>query len=157
MGHYTSTATILKTMLESITNNGKVYIGFPLTKTWADYFAKFKYTMTVDPKDPKIFGWVISRDNIKDDYESAHQTFRGEGWKITGYYSLDDSGTQESETFFQEQVDTVLDKLLTDTTLSGNIQYRIGPTVDRIGPAFFGNVLCHVAEISFTTEWERTT
>lgn len=131
--------TEIKTILNGITGIGKVhdYERFAVDeRKFLDFFK--------DTSSGKIFGWEITRDNIKT--EKITQKFKfTHGFVIKGYYGLQDSSA--SEIFFQAVVDAILIKFI-GTNITGTEGF-IKPQSPVIQARMFGGVLCHYSEIKF--------
>ena len=144
MSNYSDMLAQIKTILESVTNIGKVYDYERFSNNWSDYRVLFKTTIgTTD----QIRAWTITRvstDQKRHLSDGVHrQTLT---FTIHGYMGLDDANS--SEKTFQELVESVMDAIDAKPHLGGMAAGSDPSQLKFFDHRLFGDLLCHHAEIT---------
>ena len=130
-------------MLQSVSGIGMVHD----RERWATDWSKFLAVFT-DPVSHKILGWTITREATPSTWYTSGQAEDSHLWVVRGYAGLSDA--DDSESAFQDLVETVRATLRHDPTLGGTAEGISGPPAVRLfQPRLFGGVLCHYVEITF--------
>lgn len=135
--------TVLKSATGVVDNN--VYKYDRLEREWTAYLSAFK-----DATNSVIHGYTITRVNWTEIREASRSNLRTTKWIIRGYYSLGSSG--ETEATFQGIIDNIATKFSEDPRLNSTVLSVESFNLDILEARMFGDVLCHYAEMSLTTE-----
>ena len=143
----------VKTTLEAVDNIGEVY-------DYMRHLTQWEKLKNVAVKDGRVNVWEITRLTMEEDLEAPQGQVGVEACfrdahliAIIGHVSLQD--TDESEKFFQDLIDAIVDAFRTNNTLGGLTLVPAQPQVPSIGHEMFASVLCHAVQISFLAV-ERT-
>lgn len=138
--------TQLKTVVEGVTNIGKVHDYERWAAEWSKVLDVFKVTIG---GEERIQGWTITREATPaTDFAMTTQESRRHVMVLRAYRVLND--TKESEKEFQDLIETVC------TALRGQRLGKLNGTVTKLFPAQvrivehrdLGGVLVHYAEIA---------
>lgn len=143
----TALKTKIKEKLEGVTGIGNVYD----YERYANKTSEFK---TLYVNSGKINGWHFRRTKRKDTQPYIGRREIVQEWTIRGFISLDDAG--ETEKTFDALIDNIIDAFFADDTLGGIIDTmivnnNIGIQLLNSQPVMFAGVLCHSAELQFST------
>lgn len=144
---YTTVIAQIETVLKSATGvvSATVYTYQVLVRDTAVYISKFK-----DTTNNVIHGYIITRVNFNEIREAGRSNLRTSKWVIRGYYSIGSAGA--TEITFQGIVDNIATKFAADPTLSGTVISVENFSLDNFDAGMWGDVLCHFAEMSLTTQ-----
>jgi len=110
------------------------------TNDWNVFLNFFK-----DPETGRIFGWEIRRMSRPAEKLGGGEEQLTHFYRIKGYMALQDA--DQTELLFNAAIDALCDIFRGNHTLD-NVCHDAGPmAVDLIEERFFGNVLCHYAEL----------
>jgi len=146
MSEATVRASIV-TLVEAVTDIGKVYNRQPSITTWDKFLTFFK---TRIGKVDYIRGWTVSCEAIareglilggaRDSIRQAHYTY-----KIRGYHTVNhDKNTENTMLLLALAVMDALDGGI----VSGNVYTAELAQLPTYQHRFFGDILCHYAEIT---------
>ena len=134
----------IEARLNTVANIGVVHDRVRFSAAWDDYLDHFKTTIGgVD----QIRGWQIVVPEIASTAQRMGAIEREYRIEIFGILGLAD-GSNTAATFIA-LVALVLDALdfRTDLSLSGVVDYSVGPATARFEERMFGSVLCHAVTI----------
>ena len=142
-------------ILNNVTNAGKVYDYERWAADWEKFISLFKATIS---GSDQIRGWEIGRQSMAEKNAGVGGGSAGNEkthtFVIHGYLGLNDAGATEKT--FNSLIEAVGDAFRTNLTLNGScwghgfIQVRI------VEARMFGSVICHYAELSLEV-WEELT
>ena len=139
--NYTAIVTALGTWLTDA--------GAPNVHPRQRHVAFWSKLMTLFKGDEDIVhGWTISRSAVAEEWETNKEVERHHTFKIRGIYGASDAN--DSETAFQEFIETVSDKWREDFDLDGTAEQRSPLQFPVIDYRLFGGILCHYAEGTVT-------
>lgn len=145
--------TEVKTVLEGITDIGKVYDYERFTTDWTTYLSKFK-----PAGKTYIRGWTIRRAKTPEGYDELADNFGRRKYRliIRGYASVDDANA--SSKTFDDLIETICDTFrpLTVNNLNGKAMGSGLVQVEIVEDRMFGSVLCHYCELSLEVEERKT-
>lgn len=131
--------TGIYTILNAVTDVGKVYDYERWAKDWGTFINLFKTTIS---GKAQIRGWEIKRKAAKEDATNAKTHIYG----INGYMGVDDSAA--SEKTFNAVIEAIATAFRADKTLNKAVLGHDFIQVELIEPRMFASVLCHCAELS---------
>ena len=101
--------------------------------------------------DGKLLGWHVRREKIQETRTAGRQYQTDITWKITGFRALNDADQSELE--FDELIDAIRQKFrgFEYIGLTIKTENATGIQLEMQQPVLFGGVLCHSAQLSFTT------
>jgi hypothetical protein len=122
---------------------------------YAKEISKLK-TLYVSPGE-RLFGWHIRRVTTREFLEDIARWRVVVGWRIRGFMAIDDADATEK--LFDTKIEAIRDAFRADESLGGILFSCTDPQSDETGvqvldhrPVLFGDVLCHFAELSLTTQ-----
>lgn len=135
----------LKTILDGVTDLGKVYDYRRLATEFNDYLALFKTTIDREPQIRGAFIWYSSFD--PDPYQFGIAELRAHNFRVSILLRFDDSA--ESEKTAVDLCESVADAIIGDATLIDQASYMGFPVVSLavFDERLFGDVLCHYGEL----------
>lgn len=149
----TTVRASIKTLVEGVTNVGKVYDLEAFADTWDGFLDRFKTTISsVD----MVRGWTISCEAIERQGQIASgvrntANVNQYAYRVRGYQSFDyDTSTEKTFLALALAVMDALDGGIVSGAVF-NAELAQLPTYE---PRVFGGVLCHYAEIQQTV-WEQ--
>lgn len=144
---YATVIAQIDTTLKSATGvvDANVFKYQKLTRDPAAYIAAFK-----DTTNSVIHGYIITRVNFNDIREASRSNLRTTKWVIRGYYSIGSAGATEET--FQGIIENIATAFSSDPTLSGTVLSVENFSLDNFDAGMWGDVLCHFAEMSLTTQ-----
>ena len=144
---YATVIAQIETVLKSATGvvSATVYTYQILIRDQATYINKFK-----DTTNNVIHGYIISRQSFTTIGEASKSNLRTTKWIIRGYYSLGSAGA--TEITFQGIIDNIETKFGANPRLNGAVLTTENFSLDNFDAAMWGDVLCHYAEMSLTTQ-----
>jgi len=145
--------TQIYTILNAVTNIGKVYDYERWTADWTTFINLFKTTIaTVD----QIRGWEISRRSVGERQaiikvgSGAHED--DHAYMIRGYMGVNDASATEKT--FNALIESIRTVFRDNKNLNGACERHGRIQASIIEFRLFGGVLCHYAELSLTV-YER--
>lgn len=144
---YATVIAQIDTTLKSATGvvDANVFKYQKLTRDPAAYIAAFK-----DATNSVIHGYIITRVNFNEIREAGRSNLRTTKWVIRGYYSIGRAGATEET--FQGIIENIATAFSADPTLSGTVISVENFSLDNFDAGMWGDVLCHFAEMSLTTQ-----
>jgi hypothetical protein len=145
---YATVIAQIETILKSATGviSATVYTYQVLVRDQATYISKFK-----DTTNNVIHGYIITRNSFSETSEGAGKTMtRTSKWVIRGYYSIGSAGA--TEITFQGIVDNIATKFGENPRLNNTVLLTDNFSLDNFDSGMWGDVLCHYAEMSLTTQ-----
>jgi len=141
--------TQIYTILNAVTDIGKVYDYERWAADWATFINLFK--TTIDDVD-QIRGWEIGRtaalESGTGEDASIGQTDRSHRFLIRGYMAVNDASATEKT--FNSLIESIADAFRGNLTLDDSAQDHDFIQGEVIDHRLFGGVLCHYAELSLT-------
>jgi len=143
---YATVVAQIDTVLKSATGvvDANVFKYQKLVRDQATYISSFK-----DTTNNVIHGYIITRADFSENREGVRSNLRTTKWIIRGYYSLGNAGATEET--FQGIIENIATKFAADPRLGGTVQSVENFSLDNFDAGMWGNVLCHMAEMSLTT------
>jgi len=136
-------------ILNAVTDIGKVYDYEQWTAEWAQFINLFK--TTIDGED-QIRGWEIGRRSVGEKLFAMGMNERDHGFVIRGYMRVNDA--LASEKTFNNLIEAAADVFRTNFTLNGAAKSHDNIQTETIDFRLFGGVLCHYAESSLIVHEE---
>jgi hypothetical protein len=135
--------TQIYTILNAVTNVGKVYDYERWTADWTTFINLFKTTISgID----QIRGWEIGRRSAKEERQTLGANDRDHTFIIRGYLGLNDAAATEKT--MNNLVEAIAAAFRANLTLNGAaVQGHDYLQIDLIEARTFGSVLCHYAEL----------
>ncbi len=145
--------TAIYTILNAVTDVGKVYDYERWTADWTTFINFFKTTIAgVD----QVRGWEIGRRSVKEQRitlgTSSLGNEKSHGFLIRGYMRVNDA--EASEKIFNALIEAIATAFRTNKNLNGMANDHDFIQGEVIEFRLFGGVLCHYAELSLTV-YER--
>lgn len=139
----------LKAIIAGVIGIGPVHDYERWSADWNSYLSFFKL-----PGQENINGWTITRVSTSEEAHAQNQDWRRHKFLLKGYYSQKDSAG--SEKVFQDLIEAVCHRLRINPQLDGAAAQSDPPQVETVETRFFGDILCHYAEISIVVQEDET-
>lgn len=129
----------LFTVLKAVPNIGKCHDYSRWANDWVKFIELFK------DASGKILGWELGRVAVQGQYISNAEAEEVHVYVIRGYMSVKDD--QKSEKVFNGKIEEIRAAFRRNYTLDDTVNFVSPVTATVIDTRFFGEVLCHYAEL----------
>lgn len=146
---WATTAPAIKTLLETVSDVGNVYLGDRHLRDEARAKSLFSWVAAAVGRRPRVKGWFIARTSAEESWWSTLRTKATERYVLRAYGGL--TKTTGSEAEHQALLDRTLEAFRNVDEI-GTAHVIEAPSFVDVGWAEVGDLKCHYAEIEIEVE-----
>lgn len=156
MSDWTDAITAITDKLNNVADIGNIHANEPLARDWNEYIKEHKF-VTVGGRNT-IRTWIIRRTSMQDIWVTNTQSYLEHEFTAFFFFAYADGVTSaDTETEFQEILESVLAEFRTDYRLNNTFDTREPPVVNIVPElAQFGPPGCHAGTLVIRGQIDKT-